>query len=135
MYDPHAHAEELGLTLRYDDDLPPDRCGEYRFDHGVIALRSDLGRVRERCVIAHEIVHWENEDVPTGLPRLDAKIERNADLEAARRLIGRPSITLVAAGVPDNLSVLAHELDITPRLLRVYLDAGEHLRYRCGHVA
>lgn len=129
-YDPHDHASRLGLTVVYED-LPVDRCGEYRADHGVIVLRRGLGRVRERCVLAHEIVHWENDDSPTGVRKLDAKMERNADLVAARRLIGRP-ISMVAAALPDSLQVLAHELDVTPRLLRVYLEAGEHQRYHCS---
>jgi Zn-dependent peptidase ImmA (M78 family) len=134
VYDPHEHADRLNITVIYDDNLPDDRCGEYRFDHGVVVIRPDLGRVRERCVLAHEIVHWEQQDYLTGDARLDAKIERNADLVAARRLIGRP-ISSIAAGVADNLSVLARELDVTPRILRVYLEAGEHHRFVCGFVA
>lgn len=134
MYDPHEHADKLGLTVVFDDDLPDDRCGEYVFDHGIIVLRAGLGRVRERCVLAHEIVHWEYGDALTGNPKADTRIERHADLVAARRLINRP-ISMIAAGVPDSLSMLAHELDVTPRLLRAYLDAGEHQRIRCGFVA
>lgn len=134
MYDPHEHAHDLGLTVVYDDELPVDRCGEYRFDHGIVVLRSDLGRVRERCVLAHEIVHWEQEDVVTGDARIDGKAERYADLVAARRLISRP-IGPVAAGVADSLPMLAHELDITPRLLRVYLESGAHLEHGCRIVA
>lgn len=134
MYDPHQHAEALNICVVYDDELPADRCGEYRFDHGIVVIRPDLGRVRERCVLAHEIVHWEEQDYLTGDPKLDARIERHADLVAARRLIERP-ISSIAAGVADNLSVLARELDVTPRLLSVYIEAGEHQRFTCGFVA
>jgi len=135
VYDPHEHADELGIRLAYDEALPAGRCGEYRHDESVIVMRPGLSRVRERCVLAHEIAHWENGDVLTGDRRLDAKIERNADLVAGRRLIGS-SISLVAAAVPaGSISMLAHELDVTPRILRVYLEAGEHRRMRCGFVA
>ncbi|MFD5868323.1 ImmA/IrrE family metallo-endopeptidase [Corynebacterium sp. NPDC060344] len=79
-----------------------------------IILRFGLDRVTRRCVLAHELGHDHHRDVRSGFDSLDGKAERRADAFATLLLIS-PSV----AG-------LAHALDVTPHLIRVW--RGEHER-------
>lgn len=83
-YDPYAHAEQMGLTIEYQ---------QLRTDYGLYVPQSNLVLLRprmtvtvERSVLAHEIQHHIHSHRRTsGVWSL--RQERIADLEAARQLI------------------------------------------------
>lgn len=115
-YDPAHHAEQLGLTIIYRDDVPGDdvvAC--YSEKHQTIFLRTNLSTTVERCAIAHEIVHYEFADV--GHTR---EQEDRADRMAARRLID-PEQFMTATAVSNYVSDIAQTLAVTVRIMRAYL--------------
>jgi Zn-dependent peptidase ImmA (M78 family) len=85
----------------------------------VIQLDDGLDRVERRCVLAHELAHWERGPVPC-IPVLAAREEATCDLIAARRLI--PLDALADLAWCDNLGQAAEELDVTEDVLACRLD-------------
>jgi len=116
-YDPHRHAEELGITVHYRRLRTAN--GLYLPDQRVIFIQPRLHRVHERSVLAHEIVHAEFEDV--GRNELQ---ERRADRIAARRLIHGDDLRAVTP-LSDDPGVWALELDVTDHMLDVWLRDQE----------
>lgn len=115
-YDPWEHAEMLDLPIVFRDDLPdPDIVACYSDEHGAIFVRPNLHTGVERCAIAHEIVHFEHADVGTN----DFQEER-ADRIAARRLI-RPWRLDHLSGLNDDPASVALELNVTEKIMRVYM--------------
>ena len=116
-YDPHRHAEELGITIHYRRLRTAN--GLYLPEQRVIFLQPRMHRVHERSVLAHEIVHAEFEDV--GRNELQ---ERRADRIAARRLICGDDLRAVTP-LSDDPGVWALELDVTDHMLDVWLRDQE----------
>jgi len=114
-YDPWTHAEILDLPIVFRDDLPDDAVAAYSSDHQAIFVRSNLHAAVERCALAHEIVHFEHDDVG----RDDLQEER-ADRIAARRLI-RPSRLEEFHGITDDPAVVALELNVTEKIMRAWM--------------
>ena len=117
-YDPHAHADALGLPVIYRDLPEDDMVAAYSAEHEAIFVRPNLLRSVERCAIAHEIVHYEHQDIGNTRDQED-----RADRIAARRLI-RPwrLDTLHGASGP---AAAALELGVTERIMTAYIHAIE----------
>lgn len=114
-YDPWVHAEDLGVPVIYRSRLPrPEMVACYSRRHSAIFALPNLHHATERCGVAHEIVHHENEDVGTTRSQED-----RADRVAARRLI-RPSRLEQMRHETEDLGVMALELGVTERLMRIY---------------
>ncbi len=115
-YDPWVHAEILDLPIVFRDDLPdPEMVACYSPEHEAVFVRTNLHAATERCAIAHEIVHFEHHDVGT-----DDLQEERADRIAARRLI-RPRRIEELSGITDDPAVVALELNVTEKIMRVYM--------------
>ena len=123
-YDPWAHAEMLDLPVVFRDDLPdPEMVAAYSHAHRAVFMRTNLHGDVERCALAHEIVHYEHGDIGT----TDAQEER-ANRIAARRLI-RPWRLEELHPITDDPAVVALELNVTERIMRVYMRM-----LRLGHI-
>lgn len=116
-YDPHRHAEDLGITVVYRRLRTCN--GLYVPEQRLIFLQPRLHRVHERSVLAHEIVHAEFDDRGR-----DDFQERRADRIAARRLIAHDELRAVTP-LSDDPGVWALELDVTDHMLDVWLRDQE----------
>lgn len=120
VYDPYEHAEELGIEVRV---VPLRTANGYWYpDHNVIALRSGMKARYLRSTLAHEIAH-----ALLGHVDQTRKNEVMADRCAAENLIGYDQC-LDAMKWANDFHQLALELDVTPRLLRVYLNVHDLAR-------
>lgn len=125
-YDPWAHAEILDLPIVFRDDLPEEAVAAYSSEHQAIFVRPNLHAAVERCALAHEIVHFEHDDIGT-----DDLQEERADRIAAQRLI-RPSRLEQFHGITDDPAVVALELSVTEKIMRTWMRlhrAGMIRRY------
>lgn len=112
MYDPHRHAEELGLTVEYHPLKTAN--GLTIPEKKLILLRPRLRRILERSVLAHEIVHFEYMDAGRSPWQED-----RADRIAAERLLTREALERASKHSDDPVA-WAIELDVTPHLLEVW---------------
>jgi len=93
----------------------------------LIVIRASLHPTSRRCVLAHELVHVDNDDEqlvgcgPDG-PRQARRQETRADREAARRLITIDELAAAMLTHPTNPRAVAHELDVTVEVLQERLD-------------
>lgn len=122
-YDPHSHAAMLDLPIVYRDLPDRDMVAAFSAEHRAIFLRPNLHGSVERCAIAHEIVHFEHNDIGCS-PIAEAR----ADRIAARRLI-RPWRLHHAEGMTDDPGAIALELGVTERIMRAYQRAIERGLY------
>lgn len=119
-YDPHEHADRLGLTIVYQ----PLRTGFGLYVPGrdLIMLRPRLKVATERSVLAHEIAHHLHAHrKTTGVWSL--RQERQADLTAARNLIPPDRLRDVQLFSPDPAE-WCRELGVTRDLLLAYIRAA-----------
>ncbi|MEI4273893.1 ImmA/IrrE family metallo-endopeptidase [Klenkia sp. LSe6-5] len=131
-YDPWQDAESRAdLDVVIDPDLPARRGDAWWVPMlRAIAIRADLHPTHERCVLAHELVHVDDDDRqlagrgPDGT-RLGRRQEQRADRTAARRLIRIRDLVAAVTTHPTDPAAVAHELDVTQHMLRVRL---EHLQ-------
>ena len=115
-YDPWAHAEMLDVPIVFRDDLPSaEMVAAFSVEHQAIFVRPNLHVAVERCGLAHELVHFENNDVGT----TDFQ-ELRADRISARRLI-RPSGLERLYGTTEDPAVVALELNVTEKVMRTYM--------------
>jgi hypothetical protein len=90
-YHPWRHLSRLAdVTVRWSrDDVELDGAlGWFYVDRGEIVLDARQTQVQRRSTLAHELVHAERGDEPSGSLVLDARQELAVSKEAARRLIG-----------------------------------------------
>lgn len=125
-YDPWDDADQRpDLDYLLDDALPRGDAWWLPW-LGLIVIRKSLHPVKRRCVLAHELVHVDHDDIqvahigPDG-PRLAHRQETRADAEAARRLLPIEILCAAALAYPGDAHGLAHELDVTVEVLRCRL--------------
>lgn len=106
------------VRLRFSN-LPDGILGATLHGRKAILLDKRMPYVQRRCVLAHELAHWERGPVPC-VPVLAAREEAACDLIAARRLI--PLDALADLAWCDNLGQAAEELDVTEDVLACRLD-------------
>ncbi|TFD47613.1 ImmA/IrrE family metallo-endopeptidase [Cryobacterium sp. Hh7] len=118
-YDPHEHADHLGLTVAYQSLR--SNFGLYVPGRKIIILRRGLKTATERSVLAHEVAHFLADDHHTdGLWSI--RQERRADLSAARRLISARRLKQVSEWSHDPRE-WAIDLQVTGDILLAYLNA------------
>lgn len=110
--------EYADVTLRIAP-LPEGLLGVTLHRQHLITLNRTMDATERRCVLAHELAHWERGPVPC-IPVLAAREEATCDLIAARRLI--PLDALADLAWCDNLGQAAEELDVTEDVLACRLD-------------
>lgn len=118
VYDPHEHADQLGLTVAYQHLRV--NCGMYIPGRQIILLRRGMRVATERSVLAHEIAHHLADDRRTdGVWSL--RQERRADLSASRRLIPADRLRQLAqwSGDPREWAI---DLQVTGDILLAYLN-------------
>lgn len=117
MYDPHEHARQLGVHVSWVRGLP--ERGLWVPDVGTVYLRHGMTRLEERCTLAHELGH-----AVLGHRESTARHELAADKWAAARLVDAEALEASAAA-SDDPAQWCRDLDITPRMLLVYLAMRE----------
>lgn len=108
--------------------------GMCRWSRKAILLDIRLGRIEERCTLAHELVHAERGPFPRWLT---AREESIVDAKAARRLILLDALGEALAW-SLHPAVVAEELDVDPPTLEALLrdlaaTEVEALRRRLQH--
>ncbi|UAJ80196.1 ImmA/IrrE family metallo-endopeptidase [Leifsonia sp. ZF2019] len=115
-YDPWVHAEDLAIPVIVNPNLPsPKMIAAFSRRRGAIFLRPNQRDDVERCALAHEIVHFEHQDVGTTRSQED-----RADRIAAQRLI-RPTRLREVALQTDDPGRIAYELGVTEHMMRIYM--------------
>ncbi len=113
-YDPFEHADALGIDIL----LRPIRSANELWlpDHRTLVIKEGMRAVHQRNACAHGVAHAE-------LAHVDSrpKHEVQADRFAAHQLIEHDELLDLMQWTPDAHR-LAHELGVTTRLLRVYLN-------------
>lgn len=117
-----------GMGIRVDDTPVPTDWpnGLWIPDQHRIILRHDMDWITRRCTLAHEIGHAHHRHELTGIPHLDARMERQADAFAALILIGAREYATAEREHGPHTGALAHALDVTPHYIRVW--RGHHER-------
>jgi hypothetical protein len=122
MRDLFAEAHRLGVIVRIRP-YPPDWQGCYVDGSGTINLSDHLGEgMWMRCTLAHELGHaYYRHRVTT------KTTEKQANERAAELLIDLNDYAR-AERISDNISYLAHELDVTKRIIWAYQSRLHRLR-------
>lgn len=123
---PDQLAAAMGLRV---DELPVPADwpnGLWVQERQQIILRHDMDWVTRRCVLAHELGHAHHRDVRSGFDSIDSRAERRADAFAALLLISPAEYALAEELHGPSVAGLAHALDVTPHLIRVW--RGHHER-------
>jgi len=113
-YDPFAHADALGITVRFGRLRTAN--GLWLPDHRSIIIKEGMRAVHTRVALTHEIGHADlghEDDRP--------KHERQADRYAARRLVDPVRFRELATWTSDSYRI-AHELGVTQRILAAYVQ-------------
>ena len=99
--------------------------GRYVHQTRTISIRCDLGPTRYKCTLAHELAHAMAGDEPTGIAWADARMERAADITAARWLITEDAYAAAEALYGPHPGALARELGVTHHTLQVWQSLHE----------
>lgn len=117
-YSPHHALDLLGIPIIRA--WLRDTWAAWVPERRAIVVATGLSSVQERCVLAHELEHALAEHDGCAEGDLAARQERDADLEAARKLIAISDLCEVAQWA-DDIRLAAHELHVTERMLRIRL--------------
>ncbi|NKS66799.1 ImmA/IrrE family metallo-endopeptidase [Rhodococcus hoagii] len=112
-------AERMGIQV-VEGELPGRRRGLYSHSRGLIVLREGLSYPRARSTLAHEIGHASYGHEPASDVVTQTKQERLADEWAAKTLINPVEYALAEVMYGTHIGLLANQLDVTPRLIRVW---------------
>lgn len=107
----HQHCADLGLMVEWDD-LGEYRRGEYRRFGERVILNLRLTKAQATATLAHELGHHRFADLCSS-----PKAERRAWQYGAAMLITPEEYRRAEALVGHQLSALALELEVTPRLI------------------
>lgn len=120
--DLYALAAALGVTTTEHTGGPK---GHYTHQTRTISLRRGLLNREHRCTLAHELAHAMAGDEPTGIAWADARMERAADITAARWLITEDAYAAAEALYGPHPGALARELGVTHHTLQVWQSLHE----------
>lgn len=119
MWSPHDHAADLGIEVIYANI---DERGRYYPGENLILLQPGMHAIVERCTLAHELGHHHR-----------GPSEDRADQWAADFLIHPEAVAQCAIEHPEHPDRWADQLNVTPRMLRVWLS--DHANYvRAEHL-
>src|SRR5699024_7618155 len=111
----------LGVTIRH---INPGlgKVATYLHRHRAILIRPGLPLAVQRSVVAHELGHAAHNDQVTVGRRFTVEQECAADEWAAELLIER-EVAMRSFGVRGcDIPAVAADLEVTERLLRVWVD-------------
>lgn len=120
--DLYTLAAALGVTITEHTGGPK---GHYTHQTRTISLRAGLLDREHRCTLAHELAHAMAGDEPTGIAWADARMERAADVTAARWLITEDAYAAAEALYGPHPGALARELGVTLHTLQVWQTLHE----------
>lgn len=110
-------AEQIGVQVQYHCTGPK---GWYSDSRQLISLRRDLGPVRMRCTLAHELAHAIRGDTRTGIRHFDERMERQTDRIAVGLLISEYDYREAEQVVGPHVAGLARELGVTQEVIRTW---------------
>lgn len=127
-YSPYEHADREHIQI-HTHPLADGMHGVWLPDARAILIQPGMPASLERCVLAHELAHYDlgHAHQPGGR---SARHEAAADLLAAQRLID-PDELLTASADTDDAGRVALDLGVTPQLLRAWLH--DLVRQRASH--
>lgn len=115
--DLHRLAETLGVTLHRHTG---GQKGWYDHQLRIISTRRGMSITQYRSTLAHELGHAHHGDVACRDPVLHVRLERRADLYAARLLITPHEFRDACIWHHDHLGAVADDLEVTHHLASVY---------------
>lgn len=118
IHDLHDMAYIMGVELRHHHGLPK---GWYSPSLRVISTMRGMTVWDYKSTLAHELGHAVYNDQKTGHEDFDQRQEDRADRFAAKLLINDDELRHLAPWHGTDLHSLAIDLEVTPRLLEVYL--------------
>jgi Zn-dependent peptidase ImmA (M78 family) len=121
----HVLADAIGVTISHHVG---GEKGWYEHRHRGISLRADLGPTRYKCTLAHELAHALAGDEPTGIAWADERMERAADITAARWLISPDAYAAAESLCGSHRGALARELGVTLHVLDTWRGLYERTR-------
>ena len=124
--DLHDLAAAIGAHVEHHAVGPK---GRYIHQTHTISLRRGLTGPALRCTLAHELAHAMAGDEPTGIAWADARMERAADITAARWLITEDAYAAAEALYGPHPGAIARELGVTLHILQVWQSLHERTRH------
>ena len=118
IHDLHDMAYIMGVELRHHHGLPK---GWYSPSLRVISTMRGMTGWDYKSTLAHELGHAVYNDQKTGHEDFDQRQEDRADRFAAKLLINHNELRHLAPWHGTDFHSLAIDLEVTPRLLEVYL--------------
>jgi Zn-dependent peptidase ImmA (M78 family) len=113
-YDPFAHADALGIRVKFGRLRTAN--GLWLPEHHSIVIREGMRAVHTRVALTHEIGHADlghEDDRP--------KHEKQADRYAAKKLVDPTRFRELTGWTNDSFRI-AHELGVTQRILTAYVE-------------
>ncbi|WP_180967242.1 ImmA/IrrE family metallo-endopeptidase [Zhihengliuella halotolerans] len=109
-------AEHLGVKVK-TAPVPPGWWGLYDHPRRTVVLRPNLAPIQRRCTLMHELGHaYYGHEGVTG------KQELQANRWAARQLLTLDDVAR-AARIETRCAALAHDLQVLPSTLDVFMDS------------
>ena len=118
IHDLHDMAHIMGVELRHHNGLPK---GWYSPSLRVISTMRGMTVWDYKSTLAHELGHAVYNDQKTGHDDFDQRQEDRADRFAAKLLINDDELKHLAPWHGTDYHSLAIDLEVTPRLLNVYI--------------
>lgn len=109
-----------------EGELPGRRRGMYSHSRRLIVLREGLSYPRARSSLAHELGHASYGHEPATDIVTHTRQERLADEWAAKALINPVEYELTEAMYGPHIGLLANQLDVTPKMIRVWQGLITH---------
>lgn len=124
MHDLHDMAYIMGINLQHHHGLPE---GCYSPSLRTISTMHDMAVWDYITTLAHELEHAVYNDQKAGRDDFDQRQEDQADRFAARLLISDEELKHLPLWHRHDLQGLAIDLEVTPRLLKIYLHQHLHI--------
>lgn len=113
-------AHSLGVSIRYTDLSLVHRDGQYDHYKQIIWLQRGMSARLERSVLAHEVAHAINGDVPSVYRAVNLKQEALADEWAAHHLITLDAYRDAEAAHNGHAGAIAQELNVVTSLVHAF---------------
>lgn len=120
--DLHNLAASIGTTVSEHEVGPK---GFYVHQSRTISIRRGVTGPALRCTLAHELAHAMAGDEPTGIEWADARMERAADVTAARWLISAEDYAAAESLYGAHPGAIARELGVTLHVLETWQSLYE----------
>lgn len=124
IHDLHQIAHDMGIRLTHHTGGIP---GFYLDTYKTISTRRSMAIWDYKTVLAHELGHAHYRDKRCGHKHFDEKQERRADEYAANLLICPHQLAHLIPWHGNDLNSLAADLEVTPHLLKIYLQMNPEI--------